>query len=311
MPEVREILERQIAPANRSFEVMAVIGAEIDLIYWIDKNWLADQARALFRLEGLKESPPISEGWAAWNAFLVWVKPHIELYKVFKEQFAYAVTQSIQVGILPDAHEQPMEHLGEHLMILYGRGNLGLDEDDGTVRRFLENANSGLRQHTIRFIGNTLTGQEEIPEEVVNRFKTLWDDYWHLNGKSDTADKPDSFVFGTWFSSGKFPADWSLQQLENLLELSCHPKRSSAILKQLAELANAHPVKSVHILDLIFRNDRQEWHTHESLNSTRRVLEIAMRYGGSARVHAKQVIHYLGRRGYTELGELLNTDLSE
>ena len=94
------MLEWQIAPENRSFVGLAVIGSRIGLLYWIDKQWLEKNADRLFGLEKIEREPAAAQGWAAWNAFLVWVRPHIELYQIFKSQFAYAVEQAAKVKSL-------------------------------------------------------------------------------------------------------------------------------------------------------------------------------------------------------------------
>lgn len=306
MREVREMLEWQIAPGNRSFEALAVIGSRLDLIYWIDKDWLAKNAGRLFRLEGVADSPPMAHGWAAWNAFLVWVRPHIEFYRLFKEQFAYTVAQCAQVSLAEQTHEQPMNHLGEHLMILYGRGQLGLDEDEGLLRRFLADSHPDIRRHAIGFVGRSLEGEEQISEEVVGRFKTLWDAYWVGVGKEDAQQKPDAWLFGSWFASGQFPEQWALEQLESVVSVTPTPEPDHAIVEQLAKTAQANIVKAVRILDKMVRGDREGWRIHGWLDSARRILELAMNAGGDARMQAVQVINYLGRRGHTGFGELLN-----
>ncbi len=306
MPEVREMLEWQIAPDNRSFEALAVIGSRIGLIYWIDKDWLAANAGRLFDLEGIEKSPPMAHGWAAWNTFLVWVRPLIEFYRLFKEQFAYAVAQSTRVNLAEQTLEQPMNHLGEHLMILYGRGQLGLDEDEGLLRRFLADSHADVRRHAIGFVGRSIEGEEKIPEEVVGRFRTLWDAYWAGAGKQDALQKPDALLFGTWFSSGQFPEQWALEQLEDYVEVTPTPEPDHAIAKQLATIASSDTVRAVRILDRMVYGDREGWRIHGWLDSARQILEVAMKSGGDGRRQAERLIDYLGRRGHTSFGELLN-----
>lgn len=306
MSEVREMLEWQIAPDNRSFEVLAVIGSRIDLLYWIDKEWLAANSERLFRLEDIEESPPRAHGWAAWNAFLVWVRPHIEFYRLFKKQFAYAVIQSAQVSMADQTREQPMNHFGEHLMILYGRGQLGLDEDEGLLRRFLAESHPDIRRHALGFVGQSLGRDEKIPDEIVNRFQTLWTLYWAGTGKKDAEEKPDAWLFGAWFSSGQFPPQWALEQLESFVGVIPTPEPDHAIVEQLARVAQADIVRAVRILDRMVRGDREGWRIHGWIDSARQVLAVAMQAGGDARTYAEQVINYLGRRGHTGFEELLN-----
>ena len=199
-----------------------------------------------------------------------------------------------------------MNHLGEHLMILYGRGQLGLDEDEGLLRRFLAESHPDIRRHAIGFVGRSLKGEEQIPEEVVGRFKTLWDTYWAGTGKQDVQQKPDAWLFGTWFSSGQFPARWALEQLESFVDVTPTPEPDHAIVEQLTKIAQADIGKAIRILDRMIRGDREGWRIHGWLASARQILAVAMMAGGNARTQAEQVINYLGRRGHIEFGELLN-----
>ena len=54
------------------------------------------------------------------------------------------------------------------------------------------------------------------------------------------------------------------------------------------------------------RGDREGWRIHMWLDAAKQTLETAMRAGGDARTQAEQVVNYLGRRGHTGFGELLN-----
>lgn len=306
MPEVREMLEWQIAKENRSFEVMSIIGSKFGLIYWIDKEWLSENAEKIFQLEGFEQKPPVVEGWAAWNAFLVWVRPHIEFYRLFKSQFAYAVEQAAKVKLTEDTHQQPMCHLGEHLMLLYGRGQLGLDDDAGLLKSLLEKANSQIRCHAIGFVGRSLEREEKIPEDVIDRFVNLYDIYWPDPGKKDAEKKPNAWLFGTWFSSGQFPDQWALDRLEKFVEVVKIPEPDHRVVEKLADIAGVDIAKSVQILDLMVRGDQEGWHIDSWLDSAKKILEQAMKKNGEVREKAVALIDYFGRRGYSDFGILLN-----
>ncbi|MCJ7543644.1 MAG: hypothetical protein MUP47_03600 [Phycisphaerae bacterium] len=305
MPEVREMLEWQFASENRSFEAMSVIGSRVGLIYWIDRKWLEKNAGPLFQLEGIEQAPPVAQGWAAWNAFLVWVRPHIEFYRIFKLQFAYAVGQAASVQLPERSGEQPMYHLGEHLVILYGRGQLGLDDDGGQLRRFVGNTNPDVRRHTIGFVGRSLKGDEKVPEDIVERFKALWDFYWAGPGKKDAKEKPNAWLFGPWFSCGQFPQQWALDRLGQFVEVTPTPEPDYAVAEKLAETAHIDLVKSVRILDRVVRWAQEGWRLHHWLDSAKVILKQAMITSGEAKEGATQLIDYLGRRGYTDFGDLL------
>lgn len=306
MPEVREVLEWQIDPPNRSVEALAVIGSRVNLIYWIDKEWLASNSGRLFHLGSISGSPPMPHDWAAWNAFLVWNRPHIEFYRLFKKQFAYAVAQSTQVVPTVRSREEPMYRLGEHLMVLYGRGELGIDDDEGLLRRFLSDTNPDIRRHAVGFVGESLGGEEQIPEDIVRRFQALWELYWTGAGQRDAEEKPDSSLFGTWFSSGQFPDQWALEQLERFVGVSPTPEPDHSVAERLAKIAVVDIVRAVRILDRMVRGDREGWRIHMWLDSAGQILESAIQAGGGAQKRAVQIIDFLGRRGYSRFGELLN-----
>lgn len=305
MPEVQKMLQWQIAAENTSFEAMSVIGSKIDLIYWVDRQWLTENADLLFQLEGIEQTPSAAHGWAAWNAFLVWVRAHIEYYRVFRPQFAYAVEEAANVELTERTRGQPMYHLGEHLMILYGRGQLGLDDDESLLIRFIMNSNPDVRRHAVGFVGQILKGDEKVPEDVVERFMTLWEMYWTGSGRGDAEEKPSAFLFGMWFSCGQFPEQWALDALEHFVEVAPTPEPDHAIAEQLAKTAHVDIVKSTRILDRMVRGDREGWRIEGWRDSAKKVLRQALRTPGEAQRQAEALIDYLGRRGHTEFGLLL------
>lgn len=304
MPELQRFLEGEIAQSNRTVGALAVIGSRIGLLYWIDKDWLGANADRLFQLDsaGL---PPSADGWAVWNAFLMWVGPHIEYYRLFKTQYALSVEEAASVVLTERDRGNPMSRLGEHLMVLYGRGQLSLDDDDGLLRRFVRKSNPEVRRGTIEFAGRVVSGDEEVPNEVVLRFKTLWDFYWEGPGKKDARGRPDMWSFGLWFSSGRFPVQWALERLDSFTRENPTPEPTQAVVKELARVAESDEIRAVRILDRMVRGDTTGWWTQEWLDAAGRVLEVAMRAGGDARSIAEEVVEHLGRRGHMQFGTLL------
>lgn len=301
--EFREMLEWQIAEGNRSYEALAIIGLHIALIYWIDKDWLKERSDQLFRLRGIAESPRSAHGWAAWNMFLIWTEPHREFLNLFRDQFVYAVEESTRVNINETVRDQPMNRLGEHLMILYARGDLQLD--DHLLGLFLEDTQPDIRRHAIGFIGRILQQDADLSNEILERLRILWEVYWSGNGIEDASQDPDSWLFGSWFSSGRFPASWSLDQLENFTTVVPLPQPIHAVAQRLVEITPTDVVRAARILDTMIRGDREGWHVYGWLDAAKQTLMFATEEGGPAREQAKRTIDYLGRRGHTNFGALL------
>ncbi|MCE9526638.1 MAG: hypothetical protein K8R36_11355 [Planctomycetales bacterium] len=228
MPEVQEMLEWQIASDNRTVEVLAIIGSKIPLLNWIDKSWLELNANRIFDLPEIERNPHNAAGWAAWNAFLDWVSPHVDFYKIFKPQYAYAVAQCAKVPSAENSRHHPMNHLGEHLVLLHGRGQLELDDDEGILRTFLATANADVRRHAIGFIGQVLERDNEVPQAILDRFMRLWDFYWSSVGKQDAEQRPDAWLFGPWFTSEVFPSEWAFSRLEEFAQVAGVPEPAHA-----------------------------------------------------------------------------------
>ena len=274
-------------------------------MYWIDRDWLAANAGRLFHLHGIEELPQETQGWAAWNAFLAWVPPHIEFYRLFRDQYSFAVTQAAETDLGEASHERPMDHLGEHLMLLYGRGQLGLDEDDGLLRRFLARSNPDIRRHAIGFVGQVLDRESTLPQDFVDRYQSLWEVYWAGPGRTDAQEKPDALLFGLWFSSGRFSPQWAVPRLHEFAEVVPIPEPDHGVVNELARVASTNVLNALEVLERMVHAGQEGWRVQGWLDPAKTILELAMRAGGEARVRAERLIDHLGRRGFTSLGNLL------
>ncbi len=307
IPEVKEALEWQLE--NRSVEAASVIGARLQVLYWIDKPWLTDSVNRLFDLRQLEKNPAADTGWAAWNSFLVWVRPYIEYYKLLRDQFGYAVEQSSKVEVVHGGRHGPMHQLGEHLMLLYGRGELGLDEDGGLIKRFLKTAAHEVRAHAIWFVGNSLSGDDErkvpLPEGVLKRFMELWDWYWPEVGSREGDGDWQRYSFGSWFTSGQFPDDWSISRLGEFVKVVPVPEADHLIVDRLAGIARVDIRGATAVLDRMARTERGGIDVYLWSDSAKKILAMAMKDDSPVRDLAEKLINYLGLRGYLEFGELL------
>jgi hypothetical protein len=306
LPEFRSMFEWQIDASNAAVEAFAIIGMHVGLLYWIDKVWLANKVGTIFSIEPYKSGRNKECGWAAWNAFLVWVAPHVEYYKLLQSQYAYAVEQSAGLEVTERAMEQPAFRLGEHLMILYGRGHLPLDDDATLVRTFIERANPKVRRRAFSFIGWSFRREEEIPQPILNRFMAIWDFYWTKVGQVD-AQASDDDLFGRWFSSGQFPDVWSLDRLEQYVRVANTFEADDELVKRLADIAAADISKSLSILEALVHGDEQGWRIHSWWESAASILKAALAASVDIRDKAQALIDYLGRRGFLQFGELLKT----
>lgn len=301
--EVIGLIESLISAEDRTPGELAMVGANIPLLYAIDKSWLEEYADNLFPLQS-KESSPSGIEWAAWNAFLSSSRPHIEFYRLFKKQFAYAARQApfIQSPKNGSTHN-PVYRLGEHLIILYMRGGLQFDTEELSLREFIAKATLDVRDHTIEFVGRVLERHPEISEEVKKRCIELWELYWTDKGTDDVRNGRGSWPFVCWLACRKFPKDWCLTQFERYLQTTKKPEISSWTMEELSWISNADLKKSICILDTIVRSDEEGWHIPGWQDSIYVILESVLKKDHQC-IQARQLIDYLGRSGYMRFRDL-------
>jgi hypothetical protein len=311
LPKFEALLQREIASDRRTPEVLAVIGAHIGLLYWIDKGWLKAHAAKLFDLEQINTDPQKAYGWAAWNAFLVWVQPHREFYSTFESQYSFAVTQSAHVSDLGKDRQGPMYRLGEHLVVLYGRGDFGQFANANVIRTFIKTAIAPLRAAAMRFVGTSLSEdaklpdvEARLPDEVIERFQTLWDWYWKELGIEDVTSKRGDPEFGWWIASRQFPMHWAIPILEKYLSAGGSPEPDHLVLEAIATATETESASVVASLKHMLLRDHEPWRIHSSMESVRTILTTAIK-SSSAQDSAVDLIDRLGRRGYLDFGALL------
>lgn len=311
MPEVRELLEIQLQRPDSHFTERAVYGKKLGLLYYLDAGWLQNQSNKIFNLQAYDEKPSQAYGWAAWNSFLFYNKPHSVFYKMLSEQYSYAVAQATTLEQPQDSSEKPFARLGQHLVVLYGHGVLGetpeeaIDSDDGVIRRLVTETHPSIRSQAIEFIGQMMNGTtEKLPKNVELRFQHLWEMYWRVVGEKDAVDDQTSGAFGRWFSSGVFDTQWSLDQLEMFVRVVPKPEPDHMILERLVEVANVNPEQCARIVGCMVDGDDEHWRVSSWESEAKAVLLTALAAGGEAKSEALQVIDRLGRAGYLNFEEL-------
>ncbi len=310
MPQVREALEKGLRSGEHdSFAVRAAYGWHLGLLYSVDRSWLAAHVDHLFDLERVEQDRDKPYGWAAWNAFLMCIPPHIEYFRLLGDQFKYAVEQYQQICLDEIVPNSPPAGLAEHLIILYGRGQLGLDEHDAMLRTFLSGSCQAVRSYAIGFVGQSLSREDDdtkaspLPEEVVDRFVKLWEWYWPNVGSRD--QEPSRELFGHWYASGCFDRKWAIKTLAEYVSKVGLPEPEYALPERLAEDANMWPETALDIVKIMVKADREGWRIESWKDQIKQILGCALTADEDTRVCAVQLIDRLGRRGWIEFGEFL------
>lgn len=315
MKEVRKALVDGLKSGEHdSFAVRAAYGRHLGLIYWIDKAWLASRVDQLLNPLRSATEPITDCGWAVWNAFLVRIEPHIVYFNLLEKQFKYAADQYRTIKVEEKTPYEVMTRFGEHLMILYGRGQLGLDDHGSMLRGFLTDTSQVIRSHAIAFVGRSLSADDaqdketlpKLPKEVIDRFVQLWDWYWPEVGSRDK--DPSRDMFGYWYTCGCFDRRWAIERLAEYVERAPLPEPHYRIPKRLAEDAELNPATALSIIEKVIEADSEGWRTHGWQKEITQILSVAMKTDDKdTRTRATTLINRLGRKGkvWFSLGELL------
>jgi len=306
MPEVRQVLDHHLDPANDpSAAIRSVYGRWLPTLYWLDSSWVAARVEKIF--------PTAADEFrlhlAAWDAFIGFTNPYKKLLHLLKDEYRAAVER-----IGANLPEQQLsadrdERLAEHLMVLYWWGDLSLEEDQGLMSRFYENATPELSAKAMHFLGRCLRDNKELPEEAIDRLKNIW--AWRF-AQITRSDKSKYYVkelseFGGWFASEHLDLDWSISQLLDVLQRTGKAEPDHLVIERLAVIREAMPGKALECLRLLIEGDKEGWLLLGQQENVRQILSSALTSAdGHVREAATNFINWLAAKGIRDFLNLFS-----
>jgi len=293
LPEVRQVLDHHLDPRQEpSLALRAVYGQWFPWLCLLDPEWAASSVAGLFpaddALRGLRD--------AAWEAYVTACPPYDTVFDILEGEYRRSLDMIGTVSREPRLLGDPDERLAEHLMVLYWRGKLGLDEAEGLVDHFFQKAPQRARQHALAFIGRSLQNTEgEVAAQVLERLVALW------NKRLTEVRLPTTELsgFGWWFISSKFEEAWAVEQLRQALEVGGKVEADHLVVERLGQIASAMPRAAVECLRLLVEGDKEGWHIQMWRDDARTILASALgSEDPSAREIAQHLLDRLGKRGY-------------
>ena len=304
IPEAKALLGKHLEPeGDDSPAVRSEYGRHFPALWWIDADWSQAHANDVFTLAGSKRV----HGWAAWNAYIVANGFSERVFGVLRATYSEAIAQ-----ITPELADSasgytPLSGLGEHMVILCGRGLLPVEDENGLLRAFFRNASPSVRGRAIEFVGRSLTEADPLPEKVVRNFMSLWNWYWSEFGRQRPAKSSEQFTgFGWWLTCGKFDTNWCLDRLAEVTEIAPLILPEKDVLDKLGELAQGHPTQVILVVDRMVRGDKEGWHVIGYDKELASILNAVLHYGDdAAKQQVQSIMNHLGRRGYIGFGKLV------
>lgn len=312
IPETREVLEVHLdLQQDPSLAIRSIYGQWFPWLVLLDRKWaVANVPRIFPHDESLRDLLN-----AAWETYIIFCEPYGNVFDVLHDEYKHAIGRLGTGGAQGQHLANPEDRLAEHLMILYRRGKLALDEPDGLLVRFYAKASDALCGYAFSTEGRRLYNTKEtVPSKVLGRLKTLWERRLAAAqaDPSPTSHAAELAAFGWWFASAKFDDTWTLDQLTQVLNLrpsEIVPRMRGVdrlVAERLARLVENNPRQVVGCLRLMVEGDVEGWRLRSWREQIRTILATAIQSGDAeARQVAVDLVHRLGARGYFEFRDLL------
>lgn len=298
-PEAVAVLEDHLdAAVDPSLTVRAVYGWHFPRLHLLDQEWAVSRAERIFPLGN-----EFAEHFdAAWDAYVLFNPAYNEVAETLAASYAEAISRISQSESGEAKPHDAEEHLADHLMSLYWRGNEQL-ADGSLIQAFYEVAPLRLRKHALVFLGRSLIDVAEITDDVRERLTQLWTSRLESVGEGPSDELAG---FGWWFASRHLDAEWLLEQLEQVFRRAKGVDPRHLVAERLVELVEEHPRRVVECLRLFIEVSDKPWDVYGIRDEAMVILKHAMTSGDETLIEsARGVIHSLGARGYREFRQLL------
>nr|WP_262013686.1 hypothetical protein [Micromonospora sp. Mcm103] len=300
---VRRLLEKHLDPARRSNSpIRSLYGYKIHLLAALDEQWTRQHLEEIFPHV---TKPGIAS--AAWNAYLLYGRLTVEtatLLQPLYERHAMSLSHAPETAppIEGAQHEQPEDCLLSHLGLLYRDGVI--PQHAGWLADFFNHAPLRLRARLIEHIGWQLHSMDQLDQDQTNRLKALWEKRRDAATQAG-GDAAELAGFGHWFSSGKLPDAWALDQLNQAVAAGTRLASCDDIAERLATLGADELAESVTaIAGLVDAPDRP-WFISSARTSISAVLRNGLQAADpETRRIADQTVSRLVARGHSNFGSL-------
>jgi hypothetical protein len=302
VPEAEKLLSTGLdTEIQSSLDIRLVYGELLPFLVSVDRQWVENNKSKIFPPEPEKRS--LRD--IAWVAYLTANYAYNLAFEILGDLYLSAVQSELgeprQVGTGHMVYN-PDEGLIHHLMQLYWRGRIGLEEN-GIVDIFLKQASDEMLARMVRYLGQSLKDTKELSGDERQRLEKLWDR--SISWPDDSQHKRELEQYGWWFNSNHFDDQWALEHIHKSLQLSrgeFDPKLGT--LERLAKLAEKYPKLVVQSAQLIVSADFENvilWH-----DDLKKILRTVLKSGDAEAMKiARSIIQNLGAKGYLEYRALL------
>jgi hypothetical protein len=297
--KVWSILDRHLDPSNDSSPaVRSVYGQEFPLLAWIDFDWTCERAdQILGWIEGGGIEQRLRD--VGWMSYLFMRNPSVPMFELLQPTYLKRLKNSISEPSDVKATQTMASREGEHVLYLYCGMLIDIDSDDGLVRAFFANAAPDTRASAMSRLGWQLQHMPTFDEAVIERLERLWD--WRMEQTSDDRDVDELSSFQSWFRSARFPREWVIYRLRDVVSRNVVFDMPGLVAEELANYAREFPDQCFVILaKLLGEVDLTE--TYWIARKAAPILAACLDSGNQVlRARAVALKDKIGQAGITEL----------
>jgi hypothetical protein len=302
-PELRSVLDRHLVVAvDPSTTARGVYGWRLPALCYLDPAWVAANRSRIFPVE----AEDAERSKAAWESYLGFNAPGAYSWPLLADEYRRAVESLQQGRKSPSRKSLGGDPLVQHVMVLYWHGLQGL-EKGSLVARFFELAAEDLRHEALDWIGRTLQGKDDVPAEVIERVKALWDFRLRAGLDDSAAHAKELAAFAWWVKAERLDLDWRLAQLLKVLKSVGSVDPAFVAVEALAAAALTRPTQAVNCLAAMLNAEGNRWEPTMWSQEARTLLTRALESGEAEAVTAaRELISVLEARGYPGYRDLLS-----
>lgn len=293
---LQSLLSRITPDRDRSAAVASAFGEALASLGWIAPEWTQDHAEVLLTADDLGEVVLSTALQLDPSPVLLsFVTPAAEAL-LDRAVAGHAAASSSRNA------RRPVELIGDYAVAM--RVQNAISPDHPLLTHFFEVASVADRSSVLGRLGWSIMHADDVPEEVLQRAKALWDsraDAVRL-GKSSDGELSE---FYWWVRAGKFDSSWWLPRLEQAVGSQAFDPRGM-LGASLEAAANQEPGRVTAILERLLSTREKPLARYDLVKHAPGIIAAALDSGDSdATLTARKVMDLLGKSGQIRIAELV------
>lgn len=303
MPELKEVLDTHLnSDIDPSLAICSIYGIWFPWLRLLDPNWTKSNLDKIFP----SEEKLLNKWESSWGTFIAHCHPYDDVFEILIPKYSLAIERLGIPSTLQEENIKRDNYLAEHLSVYYLNGQFNFNDPKDLYRRFWGKASPELKVRTLRFFGRVLfNNNDPLEEKQIIRLQNLWN--WRLTQveiDSSTEKSNELSAFGWWFASNQFEEKWAISNLVEVINLSKKIDAVDHVVEKLSKVSDIFLNEAVVCLQEIVQSDIEGWEIMDWQEEAEIILSRALQ-NEMVKDKARNLIHFLGERGYFEFGDLL------